>query len=91
MIKDLLPVGLIFTLIVSFSNNLYTSYSLKKEESRKLEAMQLTIYLDKEIEKSNQIYSIYIDMLKTKNKLLKENLKEYKHVDNIVKDIRRAW
>lgn len=87
--KDLLPVGLIYTLIITSGMYFNSTYKTAKQEQQKLEAMQVAISVSKELEKSQKITNLSIDYLIKENLRLKNKLSEYKHVDSIVKDIHR--
>jgi hypothetical protein len=89
MKKDLLPLGLLYTLIILLGMYLSSVYKFNKEQSYKLQAMELSIEINNELEKSEYMSNLSIDYLVQENLRLKNKLSEYKHVDSIVKDIRR--
>lgn len=89
--NDMLIIGLIYILIIFFSCYVKDLYILENQRSKAIEAMQLTIQLDKEVSSAELKNQELIQIIKFQKKYYESELKTYQKYDKIIKDIDRGW
>jgi hypothetical protein len=91
MIKDLLPLGLIYTLLITITVTINLQHNLNKQQLATIEAKKVAVeYYDK--------YLLYEDMVISLNKDYEEEKKALLLKDNsdndvkrIIKELERIW
>lgn len=84
MNKDIKALLAIYTILILVGWNIGLKYDVKKEEIKKLEAMQVAINL-------NKANNDYIEMLHSMNRYADEvdnELKHIYHTQQLIKDLR---
>ena len=84
MNKDIKALMAIYTILILVGWNIGLKYDVKKEEIKKLEAMQVAINL-------NKANNDYIEMLESMNRYADEvdnELKHIYHTQQLIKDLR---
>lgn len=89
--NDMLITGLIYILIIFSFCYLKDLYELKNQRDKAVEAMQLSIQLDKETSIAESKNEELIQIIQFQKKYYESELKTYKKYEKIIKDIDRSW
>lgn len=89
--NDMLITGLIYILIIFSFCYLKDLYELRNQRFKTVEAMQLSIQLDKETSIAESKNEELIQIIQFQKKYYESELKTYKKYEKIIKDIDRSW
>ena len=91
MNKDLLPIGLIYSLIITITVTINLQYNLNKQQLATIEAKKVAIeFYNRSERMENALISVNKDYEEEKKaSTIKED--EYNDVKRIIKELERIW
>ena len=91
MNKDLLPIGLIYSLIITITVTINLQYNLNKQQLSTIEAKKVAIeFYNRSERMENALISVNKDYEEEKKaSTIKED--EYNDVKRIIKELERIW
>lgn len=84
MKKDLIILGLVYTLLIQFGVSIHTNYKLSKTSKQLQEAKQVVWYVSDKLDLAYEM----VDSLNNDNLNILKELSEHKRVERLTKELR---